>query len=236
MAEEILVSAAASLTDAFERLGDRYAKQQGVRVRFNFAASGALVQQIRAGAPVDVFASASPKEVDDLERAGRLEPATRADFAGNRVVLIVPVGAKKPPAGWADLGAARRVSIGRPEAVPAGRYAKEVLESRGLWGQMQGRLALAANVRQALAYVASGDADAGIVFATDVRAARGRVRVVAAATPGRDHDPVRYTAAVVRGSRALGPARRFVRFLAQPDARRILADFGFTAPPGASRA
>jgi molybdate transport system substrate-binding protein len=202
-------------------------------VRFNFAASGPLGQQILAGAPVDVFASASPREMDALARAGRIEEATRADFAANRLVLIA--AANSGVKGWADLRspAVRRVALSNPDSVPSGRYALETLTRRGLWDGVRDKAVFGENVRQTLTYVAAGDAAAGLVFATDARAEPRRVRVVAAALPGRDHAPIRYPAAVVRGAPNPRAARRFVAFLGTPPARAILNRFGFL-PAGAA--
>jgi molybdate transport system substrate-binding protein len=228
--DEILVSAAASLTDAFTEVGRAYDKANpGTTVRFNFASSGALQRQIEQGAPVDVFASASPKEMDALQRGSHIEESTRLDFASNRLVLIVPEeGALRR---WEDLRlpSVHRVALANPDSVPAGRYAKETLTRRSLWGAVQPKSVFGENVRQTLAYVASGDADAGVVFATDAQLDRGRVRVAQQDAPGGDHSPILYPAAVVRGAPNEAAARRFVDFLRGPVAQGILARFGFAS-------
>lgn len=233
MAEGILVSAAASLTDAFNEIGKSFARTKGDRpVRFNFGASGALVRQIMAGAPADVFASAAVKEMDDLEKAGRIDVKTRVDFVSNQVVLIVPKSSRLT--GWNDLSGntVRRIAIGNPDSVPAGRYAKETLTKRGLWASLQGRLVNAENVRQALAYVASGDAEAGVVFATDAQIEAKRIRVIATAVPGKDHTPIRYPVAVLKDTRHPDLARHFVTYLRSPEAQAILKKYGFRPPGG----
>lgn len=232
MAQELLVSAAASLTDAFTEAGRAFDRETGATTRFNFAASGVLLQQLRAGAPVDVFASAAPKEMDDLERSGRLEKGTRAVFATNRLVLIVPAAGRGRVTGWDGLkaGGVRRIAVSDPDSVPSGRYARETLTKRGLWTPLRPKLVFGENVRQTLAYVASGDADAGLVFATDARIEARRVRVVATAAPGKDHAPVVYPAAVVAGAPNATMARRFVRFLRGQAAQAVLRRFGFGAP------
>jgi molybdate transport system substrate-binding protein len=235
--EEILVSAAASLTEAFAAIGRAWEQAEKRRAatphghaQFNFGASGALVQQIIAGAPVDVFAAASPMEMDRLQKARLIEPTTRRDFATNRLVLIAPAASRL--AGWQGLTAStvRRIAISSPDSVPSGRYARQTLEKRGLWKPVQPKLVFGENVRQTLSYVANGDADAGLVFRTDARIEK-RVRTVAEAIPGRDHTPIRYPVAVLTASdhaRAhAAAARRFVAFLATPAAQKILAGFGF---------
>jgi molybdate transport system substrate-binding protein len=228
-ADEILVSAAASLTDALNEVGKAYSMANpGTIVRFNFGASGALQQQIAQGAPVDVFASASPREMDALQKMNRIEPDTRADFAGNRLVLIAPMGSALKH--WDDLRAptVRRVAISNPESVPSGRYARETLTKRGLWDTVQPKAIFGETVRQTLTYVSGGNVDAGIVFATDAQTERQRVRVVEQAVAGRDHSPILYPAAVLTmAPNALG-ARKFTAFLLSTSAQSILARYGFT--------
>jgi len=229
-ADEILVSAAASLTDAMNEIGRAFtAANPGTTVRFNFGASGALQQQIEQGAPADVFESASPKEMDALQKAGKIEADTRITFAGNRLVLIAPASDHALKA-WEDLAkpATKRVAISDPASVPSGRYAKETLTRRGLWDTVSTKAIFGENVRQTLAYVTGGDVDAGVVFATDARIESKRVRVVQAATPGKDHAPIVYPAAVVAGAPNAPVARRFVLFLKAKEARAILARYGFT--------
>ncbi len=230
---EILIAAASSLTDAFADVGRAFedSAKNGVSVRFTLGASGALVRQVIAGAPVDAVAFAGDDEMEQLAKAKKIETATRAHFATNRLVLVAPVGGKVQ--GWADLADARkagRVAVGDPRSVPAGRYAERALTRRGLWKTLQtsGRLVYASNVRQALAYAAGGNADAAIIFATDARSkpAQNRVRVVGAP----DALPAFYPAAVVAGAPHAPEARAFVRFLQTRAAAQILTRYGFGAP------
>ena len=229
-ADEILVSAAASLTDAFNDIGRAYsAANPKTIVRFNFGASGALQQQILQGAPVDVFASASPKEMDALQRANRIEPATRADFAANRLVLIAPPNSRLKS--WDDLRTAfvHRIALSNPDSVPSGRYAQDTLTKRGLWNVVQPKAVFGENVRQTLTYVTGGNVDAGIVFATDQRSEAKRVRVVDTAIPGKDHAPIVYPAAVIVGAPNAIAARKFADFLRAPTAQAVFARYGFLA-------
>lgn len=236
-AGEVVVSAAASLTDALTEIGAAYTRANpGTVVRFNFGASGALMQQILQGAPVDAFAPASRREMDTLQQAHRVEPATRIDFASNRLVLVAPAGSRLR--NWDGLRqrTVRRVAISNPAYVPSGRYAQQTLTARGLWPIVQPRAVLGENVRQTLTYVAAGDVDAGIVFATDARAEAARVRVAGYAIPGRDHEPIVYPAAVVRGAPNSASARRVVAYLRSAVAQAILRRHGFRpAPAAASR-
>lgn len=227
-ADQILVSAAASLTNALQDIGNAFTRADPqTAVRFNFGSSGQLQQQIEQGAPVDVFASASPKEMDALQKEGHILAGTRVDFAGNRLVLIAPRSSRLK--GWNDLRrtGVQRVALSNPAFVPSGRYAQQTLTKRGLWSIVQPKAVFGNNVRQTLAYVANGDADAGVVFATDAAIDRQHVRVVAEAIPGKDHVPIVYPAAVVTDAPNRTAARKFVRFLQGATAQGILARYGF---------
>ena len=226
----LTVSAAASLGDAFEAIGSAFAAtHRGSAVRFSIAASGALLQQIAQGAPVDVFASADAATMDEAERRGLLRPGSRADFASNALVVVVPSDAAAPPKSLAELAAPaiRRIAIGVPASVPAGRYARSALEQARLWDALAAKTVGAQSVRQALDYVARGEVDAGFVYATDAQRMPRRVKVAFAVpteTPIRD--PIAVVAASARRRRTAAPrpAQR------SPPAQAILRRFGFGAP------
>lgn len=227
-AQQLTVSAAASLTDAFKAIAPRFeALRPGVTVRFNFAASGVLLQQIAQGAPVDVFASADQETMSRGAEQQLIAADTRRDFAANSLVLITP------PAGTvqavADLPRpdVKRIAIGKLASVPAGRYTQQALESAQLWTGLQAKLVFADNVRQALDYVSRGEVEAGFVYRTDAKLAGDKVRIVA--TVG-GHAPVTYPVAVVADSRQAALARDFVAFLAGAEAQSILARYGFDKP------
>lgn len=228
-AQPLTVSAAASLKDAFIEIGQRFeAAHPGVPVRFNFGASSVLLQQIEQGAPADVFASA---DEDTLRRGIErklLDSATRRDFAANALVLVVPAGEGGVRA-LADLQvpSVKRIAVGKPVTVPAGRYAQQALKAAGLWPALEAKLIPADNVRQVLDYVARGEADAGFVYRTDAAIAGAKLRVVQAV---EGHDPVRYPAAVVADGRNKAMAMEFVGFLAAPAAQEVLARHGFSKP------
>lgn len=228
-AQEITVSAASSLTEAFREIGRAFEKRHpGARVLFNFGASDKLLQQITAGAPVDVFASADPVAMDKAVAGRAVDPATRVDFAGNTLVLIVPLDAPRVPGGAKDLldPAFTPIAIGNPASVPAGRYAREALDQLGLWQPLEGRFVLALSVRQALDYVSRGEAQAGFVYATDAAVARGRVRMAATLPAAR---PVTYPIAVVASTARRPVAAAFVAFVAG-DGQAVLARHGFSRP------
>jgi molybdate transport system substrate-binding protein len=225
---EITVSAAASLKDAFREISKQHEERAGAKVNFNFGASGALQKQIESGAPVDVFASAGIPQMDALAKQGLIAPETRRDFARNTLALIVPADSKLGLSSFADLGGAKvmRLAVGNPTTVPVGQYSEQTLRRLGLWPQLQSRLILAEDVRQALDYVARGEVDAGVVYTSDVRATGDRVRIVATA-PADSHDPILYPIAVVKASGHQDAARAFIDAVMSDDGQRILEKYGF---------
>ncbi len=229
-AAELTVSAAASLTNAFRALAPVYeAQHPGTKLRFNFGASGALLQQIAKGAPVDVFASADQETMDQAQAQNLIIAAERRDFVSNTLVVAVPTDAKAAPKALADLArpAITRVAIGLPASVPAGRYTKAALEQAGLWAAIEPKAISAQNVRQALDYVSRGEVDAAFVYATDAALMPDKVRI-ALRVPTTS--PVRYPVAPVTASANGAEARRFVAFLLGPQAQGVLAAHGFGRP------
>lgn len=229
-AADLTVSAAASLTNAFRELGTAFeAQNPGTAVLFNFAASGALLQQIAKGAPVDVFASADEETMDDAQKQGLVDAATRIDFVRNTLVVVAPFDGTLTASGLGDLRSGRfaKIAIGQPASVPVGRYTKSVLEQAGLWAVVEPKTIGAQSVRQALDYVARGEVDAGFVYATDAAIMPDKVRVLfTAPTPA----PILYPIAVLKASTNDATARRFVRFIASPSSRSVLARYGFGVP------
>jgi molybdate transport system substrate-binding protein len=162
------VSAAASLTNAFQDIARAFEKAHpGSKVVLNFAASGPLLQQIRQGAPVDVFASADQETMDKAAAAQLLAPG-RVDFAANTLVVVQPAAAGSSPKAW-PIWPPRlaRLATGSPASVPVGRYTLEAVKAAGLEAELQPRWIYADSVRQVLAYVARGEVDAGFVYRTD---------------------------------------------------------------------
>ena len=229
-AADLTVSAAASLTNAFRDLAPLFeAAHPGDKVQFNFGASGALLQQIDKGAPVDAFASADQETMDQAQAKGLVQAAQRRNFAGNTLVIIVPAGAREPEsiAELASNGAFRRVAIGLPASVPVGRYAKTVLEAAGQWRAIEAKMVGAHNVRQALDYVARGEVDAGFVYATDAALMPSKVKVAVVVPTAT---PILYPVAPVASSARPQLAQRFVEFLLSPPAQAVLARHSFAKP------
>jgi molybdate transport system substrate-binding protein len=229
-AQQITVSAAASLTDAFKEIGPKFeAAKPGATVRFNFAASGVLLQQIGQGAPVDVFASADQDTMNRGVEQKLIDTATRKNFVTNSLVLIEPakdgVGVKT----LQDLTGAsvKKIAVGKTATVPVGRYTKQVLDSANLWTALEPKFVQADSVRQVLDYVSRGEVEAGFVYRTDAAVAGDKVKIVLHAL--RQH-PVTYPIAVVADSKQKALAGDFLNFLATDAAQEVLTRYGFGKP------
>jgi len=228
-AKEFTVSAAISLKNAFEEIGNLFeSRNTGVKVVFNFGASGDLARQIEGGAPVDVFASAAQKDMDQIDAKGLIDGATRADFAKNALVLIQSAASTLEIKGFEDLPKpeVNMISIGNPQTVPAGKYAQEVFTHFKVWDGISRKLVLAENVRQVLDYVTKNEVDAGVVYATDAAVQAGRIKIVATAPTG-SHKPVVYPAAMVKGAKNEALAKAFITLLKADAGMRILKKYGF---------
>jgi len=229
-AAELIVSAAASLANAFRDVGKLFeGRNPGHKLVFNFASSDVLLAQIAKGAPVDVFATADTESMDRAEKQGLLAPGTRRTLLRNKLTLIGSSGSSISLTNLASLEdtAIRRIAIGNPASVPAGRYAREALEKAGLWSKLEPKYILAQNVRQALDYVARGEVDAGLVYATDAAIMSGKVRV-AADIPTTT--PIAYPVALINDTRHRALAEAFSKLLGSEPAQAIFRRYGFSQP------
>ncbi|MDM9383859.1 molybdate ABC transporter substrate-binding protein [Chlorogloeopsis sp. ULAP01] len=227
---ELLVSAAASLKDVMEEIKPIYQQSKpNINIKYNFGASGALLQQIQQGAPVDVFISAANKQMDTLEQSGQLLDNTRNILAKNRLVLIVPSNVTGVSS-FNNLkdSKIKKIAIGEPRSVPAGQYAEQVLQKLGIYEQIKPKFVYANNVRQVLAAVESGNADAGLVYITDAKIS-DKIKVVATADE-RYHSPIIYPVAVLKRSKNTQVAQDFVKFLSSDQAKGVLKKYGFVLP------
>ncbi|OQX05917.1 MAG: molybdate ABC transporter substrate-binding protein [Desulfobulbaceae bacterium A2] len=228
-AAELIVSAGASLTEAFEDLKPLFEHAHpGVTVRYNFAATGPLLAQLAQGAPVDVFASADQKSMDEAVAKNLVDSGSRVNFARNELVIATPVGGKAV-ASLADLSRpdVQRIGIGNPDSVPVGRYSKAALEKAGLWEPLNAKLIMGESVRQVLDYIARGEVDAGFVYATDAKKAGDKVAVTAVIPLDK---PVSYPLAVTSGTKSKELARAFVELVTGPQGQKALAARGFVSP------
>jgi molybdate transport system substrate-binding protein len=223
--EEIKVFAAASLTAAFNELGGRYtAANGGTKVSFNFAGSQALATQIQQGAPADVFASA------DTTNMGKVKDlvGTPQSFAGNLLQLVVEQGNPKDVKGLEDLARGDLKVVLAAEEVPAGKYAKQVLDKQAVTVKP---VSLEDNVKAVVTKVALGEADAGIVYVTDVTAGGDKVQGVD--IPTEQNLTATYPIATVKASEHQDKAQAFVDLVRSADGQQVLERFGFLPPPPA---
>jgi len=229
-AQQITVSAAASLTNVLKDLGARYeAAKPGVKLQYNFAASGVLIQQIAQGAPVDLFISADEETLAKGVEQKLLDGASRKDIASNQVVLIVPATGGVPVSGLASLTTdpVKHIAMGKLASVPVGRYTKQALDAAKLWAPLEPKFVYADSVRQVLDYVARGEVEAGFVYATDAAVMPDKVKVVMRV---EGHAPVRYPAALTTDSKQKGVSAEFLAYLLTPQAQDVLAKAGFGKP------
>lgn len=226
----LTVSAAVSLKDAFNEIGALYKSKTGKTVSFNFGASGALQKQIETGAPVDIFASAGEKQMDELVSKNLIDTETRRNFARNTLVLIVPKDSILNLTAFSDLTKSDvlKIAVGNPKTVPAGQYTEQLFEKSNLKNNLQSKLILAEDVRQVLDYVVRGEVDAGIVYATDAQIAGEKVRIAATA-PDDDHAPILYPLAIIKDSKQKQTAQEFINLVLSAEGQTILKKYGFAA-------
>jgi molybdate transport system substrate-binding protein len=229
-AGDLHVSAAASLTNAFQDIARSYeAGHPGAKVLLNFGASGALLQQMAKGAPVDVFASADVDTMDAAEKQKLVAAGERRNFARNSLVVIVPRESKLAVARLQDLGqpAVQKLAIGNPASVPAGRYTQHALAVAKLWQPIAGKAINTQNVRQSLDYVARGEVDAGFVYGTDAALMKDKVKVAFEVPLDL---PIRYPVARAAGATNPAEAQSFIDFVLSPAGHAVLAKYGFQKP------
>jgi len=227
LAADITVFAAASLTDSLKEIAASYGKTCGDKIVFNFGASSTLARQIEAGAPADIFFSADEAQMNKLAKQGLIDAATRKDRLGNTLVVVVPGDSSLQVQSASNLTNAgvKQIALADPQAVPAGVYAKAWLENLHLWASVQPKVIPTENVRAALAAVASGNVDAGIVYKTD--AAISKKVKIAYEVPRADGPDIRYPMALVKSSQQPGAAKQFLDYLSSKEAGQVFTQYGF---------
>jgi len=223
---ELLIAAAASMKPAMEELLEEYRKKQpDITIQITYASSGTLEQQIRQGAPIDVFISAAVEIMDSLSKDKLIIDKSKVDILKNQLVLIEPANSKSKPQGFDDLPKAGIISMGDPNSVPAGKYAYEVCTSLGIWDEMEKFIIYGKDVTEVLTWVASGNVDAGMVYSTDA-SLTDKVRIVAYA-PEESHSKIIYCAAVINGSKEEKAGIEFINYLLSQKAQEIFFKYGF---------
>lgn len=230
VAGEITVSAAASLTNAFKELAEQFeAQHPDTKVQLNFAGSGALLQQMAKGAPVDVFASADQETMDQAEQQNLLAKETRQDFVRNSLVVITPADSPLTLNTLADLEAdtVQRIAISNPASVPVGRYTQQALSKSQQWDALQTKVINTQNVRQSLDYVARDEVDTGFVYATDAAIMADKVKV-------QFEVPldvvISYPIAVTKEGAEKTESQQFVDFIFTPESQKVFSKYGFSQP------
>ena len=230
-AADIVVFAAASLKEALDEAAGDYRRNSGDTLKISYAASSALARQIESGAPADLFISADLDWMDYLQQRDLIQPATRRNLLGNRLVIVAPADAAaaldiRPGFDLAARLAGGRLAMADPNSVPAGKYGKAALQKLGVWDAVAAAVAPAENVRAALLFVSRREAPLGIVYMTDAAADPG-VKVVGV-FPDDTHPPIVYPIALTTQTKNPG-APRLLDFLVSPAAAPIFEKHGFTA-------
>ena len=221
----LTVSAASSLREVLDEISKSFQEEYpDIELRFNFGASGTLKQQIEQGAPVDLFISAAADKYEELDKQKLIYEGT--SLVDNELVLITAKNADWNGQHFRDLISEdiHKLAIGTPEVVPAGTYAEQVLQSEGVWEQLQEKMILAKDVQQVLTYVETGNVDAGIVYKTDALLS-DQVKVVAKADPD-SHEPITYPVGVLTSSKHKKEALLFYDYLKSEEAEKLWIQFG----------
>ncbi|WP_411678317.1 molybdate ABC transporter substrate-binding protein [Caproicibacter sp.] len=226
---ELVISAAASLTDVMNELKKVYESENGsVTITPTYASSGTLQTQIEEGAPSDIFFSAAQKQMKALESKGLIQSDTKKDLLLNKIVLIVPKGKANGISAFTDAATDRvgKIALGEPKSVPAGQYAEKVFTSLKILDQVKKKAVYGSDVRQVLTWVESGSVDCGVVYATDA-ATSDEVDTIAEAPEGST-DPIIYPVAVLKSSKNTEAAKAFIDFLSGDTAKTVFEKYGFT--------
>lgn len=224
----LLIAAAASSQNALEEIDPLFeSTHPEISVNYNFAASGPLQQQIEQGAPVDLFISAASRQMDALADQNLILNDTRRNLLTNQLVLVVPRNSILGLTGFRQLTNANvnRISIGEPRSVPVGQYAEELFKNLGIWDQLQAKFVYGNSVRNVLGTVESGNADAGVIYATDAKISNQVIQVATA--PSNMHSPIVYPMAIVATSRHQDSARAYAQFLSSQSAQDVFKKYGF---------
>jgi molybdate transport system substrate-binding protein len=226
-ADDILVLAAASLTDVLKEISNGYQSKSKHTVKFNFGPSSGLARQIEEGAPADMFFSADLPQMDTLYKNGRLEPGTRKNLLSNQLVIIVPADSNLTISSSKDLVKAevKRIALAEPTTVPVGVYTSKYLTDEGLWDKVKPKVVPVQDVRATTASVEAGNVEAGFVYKTD--AAGSRKVKIAYEVPINKGPKITYPVAIVKESKRKDAARNFMNYVQSPAAKDAFKKYGF---------
>jgi molybdate transport system substrate-binding protein len=226
-ADEILVSAAASLTDVLKAISSAYQAKSKHTVKFNFGPSSGLARQIEEGAPADIFFSADLLQMGTLDEKDRLEPGTRKNLLSNQLVIIVPADSKIAVSSPKDLlkTDVKKIALAEPSSVPVGVYSRKYLTEEGLWDQVKTKIVPVQDVRATLASIESGNVEAAFVYKTDAAVSK-KVKIVYE-VPIDKGPKITYPIAIVKESRRKDAARDFMNYVQSPAAKNVFKKYGF---------
>jgi molybdate transport system substrate-binding protein len=225
---ELVVAAAANLTDAFAEIGPRFTNQTGIHVVFSFGATADLATQIKNGAPFDVFASADTAHVDQLERQGLITPGSRALYARGRLVMWLPSGSNLKVSKITDIAAKefQRIAIAKPDVAPYGEAAVESLKAIGIWSEVEPKVIYGQNVSQVKQYASTGNAEVAFVPLALVKPGEGTYIEV----PEESHKPIDQALGIVNDSPKQHAAWQFLEFLLGKEGQELLSKYGYGKP------
>lgn len=226
----LTISAAASLKDALTDIKALYLKEKPkTTLAINFAGSGALQKQIEEGADVDLFFSAATSNMDTLKKKGLLIDYTVRNLLGNKLVLVVPKDSKVPVNSSFSVVATnssiKKIALGEPKTVPAGKYAEDVFKYLNVLDQVKPKVVYAQDVKQVLNWVETGNVDAGVVYLTDAKIST-KVTTIATASE-ESHTPIVYPAALIKTTNNYTASRDFLNFLTSDKAKTVFDKYGF---------
>jgi molybdate transport system substrate-binding protein len=227
MADEILVSAAASLTDVLKEISAAYQSKSKNTVKFNFGPSSGLTRQIEEGAPADIFFSADLPQMNALQKKGLIEPGTKKNLLSNQLVIIVPADSKLTISSPKDLLKAdvKKIALAEPSSVPVGVYSSKYLKDEGIWDRVKSKIVPVQDVRATLASVEFGNVEAGFVYKTDATISK-KVKIVYE-VPVDKGPKITYPVAIMKDSKQKNAARDFLNYLASPPAKETFKKYGF---------
>ncbi len=230
---ELHIAAAASLTDVMKELAADYEKEHSnVKITFNFGSSGALQQAIENGGQTDIFFSAAQKQMDALEKSDNLANDTRTDLLINKIVLIVPADSTKNLKDFNDLTRddIQHIALGEPKGVPVGQYSEEILTKLNILDAVKAKAVYGSDVRQVLSWVESGEADCGVVYATDAAVSGDKIKIICEAPEG-SHKPVIYPVAIIKDSKHMDEDKDFLKFVTSDKGKAAFEKYGFEMFP-----
>ena len=224
--KEVLVLAAASLTDVLTELATTYKEATGVTVTFSFASSGALQTQIESGSPADIFFSAAQKQMNVLEEKSLIDSDTRKNLLENKVVLITPANSTLNIKSFNDMVNPDVKKIGQPKSVPVGQYSEEILSNLSILDTVKAKAVYGSDVRNVLSWAETGEIDCGIVYETDAKIANN-INIITQAPEG-SHRKVIYPIAIVSSSKNKEEAKKFIDYISTENSIKVFEKYGFS--------